>query len=184
MRVRGLAGRVRNLVWLAVLILTATAGTKAEGQQTAHDVDVPSLLVEEVRQVTRQYGDVSAAAGAGYEQFLGCVSGPQEGAMGVHFVNAALVGDGEIDVNHPEALIYESKNGTLTLLGVEYIVVADAWHSHHPLPPVLEGQVFQYNTSPNRYGLPPFYELHVWAWRANPHGAFVDWNTRVSCEGQ
>jgi len=36
--------------------------------------------------------------------------------MGVHFVNAALVGDGEIDVNHPEALIYESKNGTLTLL--------------------------------------------------------------------
>ena len=27
------------------------------------------------------------------------------------------------------------------------------------------------------------YELHVWAWRDNPHGV-VDWNPRVSCEGQ
>jgi hypothetical protein len=40
------------------------------------------------------------------------------------------------------------------------------------------------NTSPIRDGLPPFYELHVWAWRTNPHGAFVDWNTGVSCGGQ
>jgi hypothetical protein len=29
-----------------------------------------------------------------------------------------------------------------------------------------------------------FYELHVWAWQHNPHGAFVDWNTLVSCEGE
>jgi hypothetical protein len=38
--------------------------------------------------------------------------------------------------------------------------------------------------SPNRYNLAPFFELHVWAWRDNPNGAFVDWNNRVSCEGQ
>jgi hypothetical protein len=31
---------------------------------------------------------------------------------------------------------------------------------------------------------PAFYELHVWAWRDNPHGAFVDWNPAVSCEGR
>ena len=31
---------------------------------------------------------------------------------------------------------------------------------------------------------PAFYELHVWAWRDNPSGVFVDWNPRVSCEGQ
>jgi len=24
----------------------------------------------------------------------------------------------------------------------------------------------------------------VWAWRDNPNGAFVDWNSKVSCEGQ
>jgi hypothetical protein len=28
------------------------------------------------------------------------------------------------------------------------------------------------------------YERHVRAWRDNPHGAFVDWNPRVSCEGR
>jgi hypothetical protein len=36
--------------------------------------------------------------------------------------------------------------------------------------------------APNRYGLPPFYELHVWARRNNLHGMFVDWNPAVSCE--
>jgi hypothetical protein len=44
------------------------------------------------------------------------------------------------------------------------------------------GQHFHYVGSPNRYRLPPFYELHVWAWRDNPHGMFVDWNPEVSCE--
>ena len=44
------------------------------------------------------------------------------------------------------------------------------------------GQLFQYNSSPNRYGIPAFYELHVWAWKDNPDGMFVDWNPRVSCE--
>ena len=24
--------------------------------------------------------------------------------------------------------------------------------------------------------------LHVWAWEPNPHGMFVDWNPKVSCE--
>jgi hypothetical protein len=36
--------------------------------------------------------------------------------------------------------------------------------------------------APNRYGLPAFYELHVWAWKTNPSGMFADWNPRVSCE--
>jgi hypothetical protein len=37
--------------------------------------------------------------------------------------------------------------------------------------------------SPNRYGLPAFYELHVWAWRENPNGSFVDWHPHVICDG-
>jgi hypothetical protein len=31
------------------------------------------------------------------------------------------------------------------------------------------------------YGLPPFYELHAWLWKFNPHGFFNDWNPRVHC---
>ena len=34
----------------------------------------------------------------------------------------------------------------------------------------------------NRYGIPAYYALHVWAWKANPHGVFMDWNPQVSCE--
>ena len=45
---------------------------------------------------------------------FGCVSGPDSGAMGLHYVNLALVGDGELDPAKPEIVIYEpSKNGRL-----------------------------------------------------------------------
>jgi len=49
---------------------------------------------------------------------------------------------------------------------------------------VLDDEDFQFVDAPNRFNLPPFFELHVWAWRDNPQGAFVDWNNRVSCEGE
>jgi hypothetical protein len=97
-------------------------------------------------------------------------------------VNGDLVGDGEIDASHPEALIYEAKNGKLQLVGVEYVVIAEAWDAANEMPPTLMGQVFQYVGAPNRYRLPGFYELHVWAWKQNPLGMFTDWNPRVSCE--
>jgi putative acetyltransferase len=57
--------------------------------------------------------------------------------------------------------------------------------------PALQGRGFGtalvragFYDAPNRFGLPAFYELRVWAWRGNPNGAFVDWNQRVSCEGR
>jgi len=37
--------------------------------------------------------------------------------------------------------------------------------------------------SPNRFGLPAFYELHVWAFRNNTKGTYVDFNPAVSCDG-
>ena len=96
----------------------------------------------------------------------------------------SLYGAGKIDVTRPQALIYEPSNGGLVLVGAEYIVDAATWLRQNNAPPMLEGQAFLLVTSPNRYGLPSFFELHVWAWRDSPNGAFVDWNTRVSCERQ
>jgi hypothetical protein len=125
---------------------------------------------------------VEAARAAGYGLFHGCVSGPQDGAMGVHLVNGDLVGDGALDAMRPEALLYEVRNGRHELLGVEYVVIADAWHARNEAPPVLMGQLFNYVGSPNRYGIPAFYELHVWAWKPNPSGTFADWNPTVSCD--
>lgn len=140
-------------------------------------------LVREVLDSTWRFRDVRLAEAEGYGPFLGCVSGPQEGAMGVHFVNGELVGDGLLDATRPEILVYEPQwNGLMNLVAVEYIVIAEAWDAANPNPPALSGQVFHYSGSPNRYGLPPFYALHVWAWKENPHGMFVDWNPKVSCE--
>jgi hypothetical protein len=143
----------------------------------------PATLVKTVRDATMQYTDVNAATAAGYQPLFGCVSGPDHGAMGVHYINLALYADGTLDATRPEALIYEPSKGGLTLVGVEYIVDAATWLANNSAPPTLEGQAFLLVTSPNRYSLPAFFELHVWAWRESPKGAFVDWNTRVSCEG-
>jgi len=61
-------------------------------------------------------------------------------------------------------------------------VIADAWNATHKSPPQLMGQWFHLFPSPNRFGLPAFYTLHVWAWKDNPTGAFVNWHANVSCQ--
>ena len=49
-------------------------------------------------------------------------------------------------------------------------------------PPELMGQLFHLFDAPNRFGLPAFYTLHVWAWKDNPNGTFTNWNPNVSCD--
>ena len=173
-----------------LLLLSATY-TFAQGNtthhsgegQAAHDSSAPHL-VQLVRNATKPFIDVNAATAAGYGPFLGCVTGPDHGAMGVHYVNGALL-NGVLDVSTPQALIYEPSDGGMQLVGVEYIIFADAWlASHNNTPPVLDGQVFQFVDSPNRFNVPAFFELHVWAWRDNPQGAYVDWNNHVRCDAQ
>jgi len=170
---------------IAGATLLAGEGPAAqEADHSAHGQAAPAKLVQLVRDATKRFADVNAATAAGYQPFLGCVSGPDHGAMGIHYVNGTLVGDGILDASQPEVLIYEPTNGGLQLVGVEFVVIAQTWLASHPTPPVLEGQTFLFVDSPNRYGLPPHFELHVWAWRHNPNGAFVDWNNKVTCEGQ
>jgi hypothetical protein len=111
------------------------------------------------------------------------VSGSDYGAMGLHFVNFPLVADGEIDVTRPEILLYEPlPDGKMQLTGADYLVLAADWDAKHQGPPQLMGQLFHFFESPNRFGLPPFYTLHVWAWKENPNGAFTNWNPNVSCD--
>ena len=62
-------------------------------------------------------------------------------------------------------------------------MLAAAWDAANKTPPTLMGQLFHRGPSPSRYGLPAYYALHVWAWRHNSHGTFVDWNPKVSCDG-
>ena len=53
--------------------------------------------------------------------------------------------------------------------------------SSNTSPPQLFGRTFALIGEPNRYGLPAFYELHVWLWQPNPSGMFADWNPNVTC---
>ena len=143
-----------------------------------------NALIRVVRQATQRFQDVHAAEAAGYFLQFGCVSGPDAGAMGMHFVNLGLVMDGVLDATQPEIVLYEPlPNGRLRLIGADYLVLADAWNATHSSPPQLMGQLFHLFESPNRFGLPAFYTLHVWAWKESPTGSFVNWHTNVSCNG-
>lgn len=140
-------------------------GTKAIHQSTP--------LVDSVLAANARFKDVSVAVREGYAP-IPCASGINGGAMGIHYVNARYLGDDAVDVAHPEAVMYEPMpDGKLALVAVEYITAKG--------PASLAGQLFNFNSAPNRYGLGPFYELHVWAWKANPDGAFADMNQNVSC---
>lgn len=164
-------------------IVAALAGSMLSGVSVADDnhrdrnasphANTRGPLVEKVRAATAQFRDVRMALAVGYEPGP-CVSGPNGGAMGIHYVNAALLDDQPPAVDQPEALIYEPlPGGRLRLVGVEYITLAG--------PAVLEGHLLNYKSASNRYGLPEFWELHVWAWKHNPDGDFSDWNPRVTC---
>jgi hypothetical protein len=113
------------------------------------------------------------AEAEGYVLQFGCVSGPDAGAMGLHFVNGPPVSGGVLDATHPQIVIYEpTANGGLRLIGADYLLLQAAWDAKHSGPPELMGQLFHFFDAPNRFGLPAFYMLHVWAWKKNPTGAF------------
>lgn len=192
-------GRYVRSIASTMLAITMISGSMAICGAQSHDDHHPgtpqpqtmtaqdNLLVQKVREATMRFKDVTSIAGPGngYGLAFGCVSGGDFGAMGLHYVNMGLVEDGEVDENYPEIILFEpAKNGTIKITGVDFLVYADTWkaiHGENAAPPMLRGQLFHYFESPNRFGLPAFYTLHVWAWKDNPNGTFVNWNPGVSC---
>jgi hypothetical protein len=176
---------ITNVLGWALLgiLITALPLFADDSEHESHHSQ--AQLVRDVRDATRPFLNINNLPQS-YQPLFGCVSGPDHGAMGIHYVDLGLVGDGKIDLTKPEAVIYEPAGKARRLVGVEYIVDAPTWLAdpeNKGLPPQLDGQAFQLVGTPNRYGIPsPFFELHVWAWRDNPKGAFVDWNNRVTCE--
>ena len=144
-------------------------------------------LVDKVHSATTQYVDINMATRDGFVPATPCVSGPNAGAMGVHLVKLSRISSGVLKAEQPQALIYEPMaDGKMRLVGVEFIVLESVWVANNPGGgvPALDGNLLNYVGAPNRYGLPAFYEIHVWAWEQNPQGSYADWNTRVSCAQQ
>ncbi|HKE95968.1 MAG TPA: hypothetical protein VKB34_16795 [Povalibacter sp.] len=193
MSIRSLAPFVRSCALGALTAFAASSSPAfADGNASAsvshnHAQDAASgrsgELVKIVREATARFRDPAVAEAEGYKLQFGCVTGPDVGAMGLHYVNMSLVGDGELDPSHPEIVIYEPlSNGRVRLTGADFLVLAADWDAKHSGPPQLDGQLFHLFESPNRFGLPAFYTLHVWAWKNNPSGMFVNWHPNVSCE--
>ena len=157
--------RMRMIFSFSLAALAATAGlTRAD----------TNPLAEKIRAVDGRFADVAEAVKEGYSA-IPCASGAGGGAMGVHYVNGALLKSGKIDIAHPQAIMYEPEaDGSMKLVAVEYIAFKG--------PAALDGHLFNYNSAPNRYGLSAFYDLHVWAWRDNPTGTFSEMNPNVSCD--
>ena len=78
------------------------------------DDDGPTLA-DLVRAATARYRNVDAAVADGYVLNGGCVSGPELGAMGVHYAKFSLF-DAVLDVREPEVLVYEPRQGGLHLV--------------------------------------------------------------------
>ena len=179
---------------LAAPLSTASAFTPQSEQDQERDFTYQPAtgLVAAVREATAKYQDVKQALHDGYGPVSGCVSGEDEGTMGVHYLNPTLVGPlnhppthSVIDVAHPQLLVYQPlPGGQMQLVAVEYLAIKDGnygWDANGVGTPILMGQLFDYMGAPNRFGLPEFYSLHVWAWNFNPMGVFSMWNPRVSC---
>ena len=186
---QGLMRHVAVPVLGAMAMVAGGVGTPAVLAQSAQhaqhegvDERKAGALVKAVREATERFKDVAAAEAEGYGLMFGCVSGEDYGAMGLHYVNFPLVQDIALDVSKPEIVIYEPlPNGRKRLIGADYLVFAAEWHAKNAATPQIMGQLMHLIPSPNRYGLPAFYTLHVWAWKESPTGPFVNWHPNVSC---
>jgi hypothetical protein len=136
--------------------------------------------ISELREATARFHDIEVAKKEGYAAFGDCFANPPEGNMGYHYANAELMADPGVDINHPELLLYEKQeDGTFKFVGVEYLAFQAAWHkAGNRFKPRLFGEWFHLNSTLLDE---PFYLLHVWQWKHNPSGRFVDWNPRVVC---
>ncbi len=188
--------RVKKAAGAAVVVMLASVSAGVIHAQSGHDhaaaansspagaqKRVSNELVATVRRATARFFDVEVAKYEGYLPQFGCVSGSDFGAMGMHFVNGPLVFDGVLDATKPEIVIYEPQpDGKLRLVGADFLVLAEQWDATHDGPPELMGQLFHLFEAPNRFGLPSFYTLHVWAWKDSPTGTFVNWHSNISCD--
>jgi hypothetical protein len=168
------ASLLAALLALSALIVPAVALARSTGSDLAT-----------VRAATARFHDIQVALDEGYGPLHMCTDENSGlGAMGQHYVKGSVVGDTEFDLSQPEVLVYEPMpNGRQRLVAVEFVVFKDIWDADNAAAPQLFGRELRPVLEPNRYGVPSFYQIHVWLWKSNPAGIFSDWNERVSCLG-
>lgn len=170
--------------FLAALAGAVILGTLTIGLVTARPSDLQIARANSAR--FHSVGQASAAGygllpeGAPLHECIASTDGT--GAMGLHYINGALL-DGALDPATPEALVYAPDgHGKLKLAALEYVIFDDAWGSDTVAPTMFGGEKFLHTGFPNRYDIPAFWALHVWIWDRNPAGIFLPFNPDVSCD--
>jgi len=154
-----------------------TTDSFAKGLVSSDSAENIMAELSQVRRLTAPYHDHEKAIKAGWFAPLSeCVENPGVGGMGIHYGNPVYLEDDIVDLLKPEVLLYEpQKNGSLRLVGVEYIVTGKFLGPEGPAP-ILLGKEFHWNP------IQKIWALHVWIWRNNPSGMFADWNPKVNCD--
>jgi hypothetical protein len=137
--------------------------------------------LQNVRAALAHYHSVTHAERDGYVPGSPCEQSP-DGAMGIHYVNPALMGPG-VDPLRPEVLLYvPDKRGNLKLVGIEYWQAdADQDLGTDEDRPAVFGQPFDGPMPGHAPGMPIHYDLHVWLYEQNPLGVFAAWNPGITC---
>jgi hypothetical protein len=169
---RGSLGAVAVAALIAVAAPTAVIAKGGHGRD-----DEPTLRAVALHNM--RYHSVGAAERAGYSgDIVPMCMDDAAGGMGVHWIDAELLTDGEITPLEPEALVYEvGKRGKKRLVAVEWVMPPNDEYPPEPeggTGPTLFGQAFTW------HGMLGVWKLHAWLYRSNPAGIFADYNVRVA----
>jgi hypothetical protein len=187
----------------AVLVVTACTNEQFAGEPTAsahrqHDPLLSSHAppevqkkIAELRRWSADFHNPDRAASAGYTANIGCIDETLLGVdasvasgMGYHVTRGDkdIVGDGVIDIDEPEFLVYaphandarlakSERLGAARLVGFDYYIPGPLWP--HPDPPEFFGQPFNWSVAFNGW------IRHIYLWGNNPSGIFADFNPAV-----
>ena len=175
---------------LTVAIFAAPSVATAQVKQQGKADGGNATAIAAVKAALDKYKDPIAAVRDGYFSTVGCIDFPargsehgsmeyKPGAMGVHFLNPALISP-KLDSTKPQVLLYEPVGDKLVLTGAEWFVPTAV--SKTP-PSVLGHQLM----GPME-GHPPIlpaelhhWDLHVWLYKDNPNGMYSPTNSAVKC---
>ena len=186
--------RLGTAAWL-VLAITMFTPARSDLVAQAKQQGAASATLASVKTALEKYKDPVTAVRDGYFSTLGCVDYPaggmehgnmgpatmpyKPGAMGVHFLNPALIGP-TLDPMKPQVLLYEPVGDKLVLTGAEWFVPTAVSKT----APTIFGQALQGPMEGHEPILPAqlhHWDLHVWLFKDNPNGMFHPTNSAVKC---
>jgi hypothetical protein len=180
---------------LSMAVLCVLAPMLASAQTIPATKPAPppiSAELQRVRAALEKYQDAAMAIHDGYFSSLLCINFPHDslpghepypkGAMGIHFLNAQLLGT-PLDPLKPQVLLYEPEpGGKLRLNGAEWLVPLAVAKGR---PRLFEQEFFgpMEGHEPLQRSEAAHYDLHVWLFKDNPEGMFAPTNPAVNCTG-